>query len=147
MSPEQNKEAVRRYILDVWGKGDWQAERELVAEKYVDHNPGPGKQPGFQGHHAMLEDFHKGFSDLEFDLELLFAEGDKVVDHWTGCGRQTGPSMMGPATGKEVEMSGTDILRFKDGKIAEVWHVEAMGSIQDMLAMSQQLGMASQSRN
>lgn len=147
MSPEQNKEAVRRYILDVWGKGDWQAERELVAPDYLDHNPGPGMQPGLQGHHAMLEGFHKGFSDLDFDIEVLIAEGDKVVDHWTGCARQTGPSMLGPATGQEVQMSGTDILRFKDGKIAEAWHVEAMGSIQDMVAMSRQPGMSSPSRN
>jgi predicted ester cyclase len=147
MSPEQNKELVRRYIQDVWGKGDYEAERELVSPKYIDHNAGPGMQGGLTGHHTMVEGFHKAFSSLEFNVELLVAQGDKVVDHWTGCGRQTGVFMGIPPTAKEYRMSGTDIVRLKDGKIVETWHVENMGTIQDMTGWNQQPAMAAPSVN
>jgi predicted SnoaL-like aldol condensation-catalyzing enzyme len=68
--------------------------------------------------------------------ELLVAEGDKVMDHWTATGTQTGAMMGLPATGKRFTMTGSDLCRIEAGKVAEIWHVE------DTLTMLQQLGLA-----
>lgn len=41
-----------------------------------------------------------------------------------------------PATGKPVTVTGSDIVRWSDGKAVEVWHIE------DVLGILQQLGVA-----
>lgn len=71
-------------------------------------------------------------------VEDLLAEGDKVVDRWTARGTHPGELIGIPPTGKEVTITGMDILRISNGKIAEIWHQE------DMLGMMQQLGVIPQ---
>ncbi len=132
---EQNKAIARRYMEEVWGKGDYDAERELVASNVVDHNPAPGQPGGFEGHHHALTGIRTAFPDGRLTVEQLVCEGDKVADRWTFTGTHLGESMGMPPTGKKVNFTGVDILRIEKGKVAEIWHQE------DMLGMLTQLGV------
>jgi steroid delta-isomerase-like uncharacterized protein len=134
MAAEENKAIARRYIEEVWGKGDVAAERELLAPNFVDRHPVPGFPDNREGHHQTLVMFRNAFPDLRMSLEFLVAEGDKVVDHWTARATHQGDLMGMPATGKQITITGSDVLRIENGKIAEIWHEE------DMLGMMQQLG-------
>lgn len=135
MTLEQNKEIVRRYLLDVWGEWDFEVEKELVAEDLVDHDAAPGLPPGREGHHMFLAMCQNAFPKLDVTVNDVFAEGDKVAYRWTAQGVHKGEFMGVPATGKEVTITGSDIVRIENGKIAETWHIE------DNLGLLQQLGV------
>jgi steroid delta-isomerase-like uncharacterized protein len=133
---EQNKALVRRYNDDFWGKGDESLVEELFAETLVDHNPaGNDLPPGREGMRQALANFRTAFPDLTTSLEHLIAEGDKVVLRWRARGTHEGELMGIPATGKQVTLSGIDILRIENGKIAERW------AEYDNLGLLQQLGV------
>lgn len=77
--------------------------------------------------------FHAGF-DIHINVEDLVAEGDKVVDRWTARMTHKGEFFGLPATGKLVTITGMDIARLVNGKVAEIWHLE------DIMGLMQQLG-------
>jgi predicted ester cyclase len=134
MSTEGNKMVVRRYLEELWGKGNLAAENELVDKNIVDHNPLPNQVPGLEGHHRALQLFHSAFRDIQLRIEFLIGEGDKVVDHWTMSAIHSGEFLGLPATNRSFTITGTDASRVAGGKIVEVWHVE------DILGMMQQIG-------
>ncbi len=134
MSTEENKATIRRFIEQVWGKGDYALEQQLLAPDFVDHNPIPGMAPDRAGHHQAVEMFQKSVPDLDIKVDLLIAEGDMVVDHWVCTGTQTGEMMGIPPTNKPFTITGMDITRIENGKIKEIWHQE------DTMGMMVQIG-------
>ena len=126
---------MRRYYLEVWERGNLAAERELVATDIVDHMPFPNQPAGWEGHHFAVGIIQKAFPDAQFTIEDLITEGDKVSGRWTMRATHRGEILGIPATGKSVTMTGSDIVRWANGKAAEVWHVEAV------LGLFQQLGV------
>jgi steroid delta-isomerase-like uncharacterized protein len=137
VSIEENKAIALRYFLEVWGKGDFAAEEELLAPNYIDHMPAPGITSDREGHHQFLLHFRSAFPDVQYTMDDLIAEGDKVVDRWTVHATHLGEFLGIQPTGKEISFWGIDILRIVDGKIAEIWHLE------DQLSAFQQLGVIS----
>jgi len=136
MSTEQNKSIVRRYLDEVWGRGDISLLSQFVTRDICDHSPAPGQPRGLEGQRWVVEAFRRSIPDLRLTVEQLVAEGDYVADHWTCSGTQTGELFGMPATGKRFTITGTDMARLSDGKIDEIWHVE------DTLSLVQQLGLA-----
>jgi steroid delta-isomerase-like uncharacterized protein len=131
---EANKAAARRYEEEVWGKGNFEAERELVDRDLVDHNAMPGFPSGFEGHHRILVATKQALPDARLTVEEVVAEGDKVVVRWRTRATHSGDFMGLPATGKKVEFTGMDMMRFDNGRIREIWHNE------DILGLLRQLG-------
>lgn len=135
MSTEENKTLIRRYIEEVWGKGDFAAERELVAADIVDHNPIPGFPPGLEGHHQTIAMLRNAFPDGTNTLEDVIVEGDMIADRHTFRGTHKGEFFGIPPTGKQVTFTGIEITRIANGKIVETWHQE------DLVGVMQQLGV------
>ncbi len=82
--------------------------------------------------------FSKFFSsnpDLQFIIEDMLADGDKVTTRFTEHGSQQGELMGAPPSGKSFTLDGITISRFENGTIVEVWGVF------DRLGMLQQLGL------
>ena len=79
----------------------------------------------------------RAFPDLRFTTDVVVADGDFVVGRWTMTGTNTGVfDLFGlPPTGRPVTMTGQEIFRAHDGKLAEVWHQE------DAPGMLRQLGL------
>ena len=109
---------------------------EFFAEDVVDHTFPPGTPQGLTSKRAQVEAFLTAFSDLKIVYEDQVAEGDKVSGRLTLTGTHDGDMFGIPPTGKPVSVSGMDVLRFADGKIAEHW------AVLDQLSMMQQLGLA-----
>jgi steroid delta-isomerase-like uncharacterized protein len=83
---------------------------------------------------GVLDALAEGFPDGEHEVYLLERVGpDKVLAYWTFTGTNTGPLFGAPATGRRVEIDGTDLLRIRDGRIAEQWHVEELQALQQQL--------------
>lgn len=135
-------DATRRLLVDqidgLWNRG----ELALVARNYapdcVDHMPVPSQAPGLSGMEQVVREFRTAMPDLRMELHGAIANGDFGCDWWTLTGTNTGPLFGRPPTGARVEMSGIDMIRVADGRVAELWHVE------EMLQFEAQLGVAAE---
>jgi predicted ester cyclase len=88
---------------------------------------------------VMMSAFPDAFSDLRYDFDLLFAQGDLVVERYTASGTQDGPLQDLPATGRKATWTGINIFRVECGRIVEIW------SEVDALSRRQQLTSAAAS--
>jgi predicted ester cyclase len=79
----------------------------------------------------------RAFPDLRFTDDVVMSDGECVVGRWTMTGTNTGTfDLFGlPPTGRPVTMTGQEIFRARDGKLAEIWHQE------DVPGMLRQLGL------
>jgi steroid delta-isomerase-like uncharacterized protein len=85
--------------------------------------------------HQMITMFRASFPDLHFDIQDMFAEGDRVAARCTMTGTHKGEFMGIPPTNKAFRITAFDILRFEGSKVAEHW------GITDQAGMMQQLGL------
>jgi predicted ester cyclase len=124
MSIEQDKETVRRFIIDVWESPSGAALMpEIIAEDFVDHAPWGDVSDGIEEQQRQHGLFHAAF-DIETTLHHVIAEGDLVCDHWTGILTHKGEFAGIPATGRTFTVNAIDLHRLRDGKISESWHQE-----------------------
>ena len=112
---------ARRFGEEVWGKGDLQAADDVLADDFTEHNPAPRQRPGREGHKQVLQQWRAAFPNLTLTVDDVFAVGDRAALRWTARGTHTGDLMGMPPTGREVTLTGIDILRVVDGKIVERW--------------------------
>ena len=138
MSEQDNKAVVRRYYDEVLNLRTIDLLDELAVEDYVEHDPFPGQGNGLADLKARVAGLCSAFNPLQFTIQDVIAEGDKVVVRWTYAGTHSGSFMGIPATGKEFGIAGIDIHVVTGGKLAEHWHVV------DQLAQMQQLGLIPQ---
>jgi len=105
----------------------------LVADDFVSHSwratSGSAK--------ASLKDatlrMGSALSDINFRIDDLIAEDDRVVARLTASARQTGEFMGLPPSGRGYEVGEIHIFRLRDGKIVEHWHeLDAMSLMQQL---------------
>jgi steroid delta-isomerase-like uncharacterized protein len=70
---------------------------------------------------AFLETDFATIPDSVQTIDIIFGSGDFVSVRATYAGTQTGSMGPFPASGKKLELPYMGILRFEDGKIAEIW--------------------------
>jgi len=140
MTTEQNKAIVRRFF-EAFEADNQTALKDVLAVDVVAHLPG---MPGPQNRETILQGvrmFNAAFSDREFTIDELIAEGDKVATRTTMRATHTGEYQGQPPTGDQIVMSGFTIERIEDGKIVERWFTY------DRLDLMQQLGLVPTARN
>jgi len=109
---------------------------QIFSADVVDHNPQPGQGQGREGIKQIIDLYHAAFPDLRVTNDEIIVSGDRAVLRWSATGTHQGNQLGVPATHRRVRMTGIDILRLEDGRIAERWG-EANG-----LEMMQQIGPA-----
>ncbi len=135
MSTDANKSLVRRYYDEVLNGRNPAVLDELAVADYDEHSPFPGQPNGLEGLKARAGALLAAFQPYVFTVHDVVAEGDLVVVRWTNTAAHSGPFMGIPPTGKVVTISGIDIHKIRDGRMAEHWHVV------EELQMLQQLGL------
>src|SRR5438105_1913989 len=113
---EQNKELVRRLLVDDISGGNLAVADEIIAPEFFDHTNPPDMQHGIEGHKAIVTLFRQSFPDLAWAIEDMVAEGDRVVVRTTMRGTHGGDFFGIPATGRRVTMGGIHVLRIAGGK-------------------------------
>ena len=63
-----NKDVVRRYYDEVWGKGDPGAIDQFLADDYVDHNPPPGMAGDKASAGQIVAAITSDMSDINMDI-------------------------------------------------------------------------------
>jgi predicted ester cyclase len=137
MSPDGNKELIRRYIqaIDANETSDWTILDEYIAEDFVAHNPAiPGVGLDREGMKQAAEIFRVA-TPGSHEIGVQVAEDDLVASQIFGRGVHAGELLGIPATNKEVETEGIAIHRIRDGKIVEYW------SVTDIARVLQQVGV------
>ena len=132
-----NKATIRR-LMDAMNTGDAELISQTV-DKVFDpdvkqHSPfeATGTQALKEGVVARL---YRAFPDLHITLEDLIEEGDKVVEKDLVTGTHQGEFNGLPPTGRSVSYHEIFIMRFANGRIAEIWGVV------DIFSQMKQLGL------
>jgi len=125
------KAVVRRWIEEVWTQQNLDLVDKIFAPSYTvnGHHVGP------EGVRAAVQQLHVAFGAPTVLVEDLLGEDDRVVLRWRIQGRHDGDLFGIPATGRPVELTGTNIYRLTDGLIVENWENV------DVLATLRQLGV------
>ena len=133
-----NKAAFGRFH-DAVNSGDLDVIEQVIDEVTepgaVLHVPAP---PGVTGPAALKYVWQvllRAFPDVHVAVEDVIAEGDKVVARNTVTGTHRGEYRGVAPTGRPVRYDEIFIVRFADGKIAEIWGVV------DVVSQLRQLGM------
>jgi steroid delta-isomerase-like uncharacterized protein len=138
LKTEQVKAVYRQLIEEAWNQGKLAVLDELCDANIVAHR---GSLPGTKGtedYKQYVADFRSAFPDGHITIHELIAEGNKVVARFTirGTHRAPFPDIPGPPTGKQLTMTGCDVVTLTSGgRVAEIWDYP------DALGMLQQLGV------
>ncbi len=133
---EANKSVVRRYWQEVWNNKNLSLIDELTASTYEDHDPyNPGVR-GPEGLRQLVTKYQSAFPDLQFTIEDLLADGDKVIARLTWRGTHKGTLEGIAPTGKPVSGTATVVSRIADQKMQEDWvNWDALGLMQQIGAV------------
>jgi steroid delta-isomerase-like uncharacterized protein len=135
MDADAVRAMLRTQIERIWGAGETDLVDAVYADDVVDRMPIPGQPTGREALKDVVRLFRTAMPDLRMHLHGALACGDLGVDFWTLTGTHTGPLGDLAATGRAVAFSGIDMIRVRDGRVAELWHVE------EMLQFREQLGL------
>ena len=128
-----NKELVRRLYLEGLNAGDESVADELVADDFVNEG-GFTDAKGPEAFKVTIRRMRASFPDLEYSLEEMIAEEDKVAVRWTMHGTHRGAYLGVEPTGRRIRLQALVILIFRDGKVV------GRRGIVDQFGLLKQLG-------
>lgn len=118
-----------------WVNGSPALLARAISSDFVDHTLPAGRPQGPTGPAEASRSFLEAVPDLRLMVVQRLIVGDRVVSHLRFTGHFTGSFAGTPGTGQPVDFIATDILRVRDGRITENWHLE------DNLTFLQQIGV------
>ena len=80
MSAQENKDLARRFMDEVWNKGNLDFIDEVTDPNFVSHDPASPEDVGggVEGVRRFVEMYRNAFPDIQMSVEDVIAEGDKV---------------------------------------------------------------------
>jgi len=126
--PVSRAAEVHRRIVELVSAGRREEALALVGPGVVDHRGGvSGDHRGQAAWTEKWEHMYDGLRDVSVTIEHNVASGDFSVNRYTLRGTHA-------ASGRRYEVTGLDMVRVRDGKLAEHW------ALLDSAAMQHQLG-------
>ena len=134
MSAETNKLVMGRFT-DFINTASEKLADELISPDAIFHVPGRSEPVrGPAGYLAIIGMMRGGFPDIQWTLEEMIAEGDKVAARFTMRGTHRGTFFGVPPTGKPIVVQAMNFYRLSGGQF-----VEERGQ-PDLLGLLQQIG-------
>jgi steroid delta-isomerase-like uncharacterized protein len=133
---DEPREVVRRFLEDVWSRGDLDACDQLINADHV-HHFGARDIRGPTGVKALVAGLRQTFPDLHIDVDDLIAEGEKVAVRMTLRGTDRGGFMGQAPTDNSVSYEAVDFFRVVNGKLIERWGVVDALTLRQQLAAGQ----------
>jgi steroid delta-isomerase-like uncharacterized protein len=134
MSTEANKLVMQRFV-DFINTASEQLAIELIASEAIFHVPGQSEpMRGPAGYLAIIGMMRGGFPDIQWTLEEMVAEGEKVAVRFIMRGTHRGTFFGVSPTGKTIVVQAMNFYRLSGGQI-----VEEHGQ-PDLLGLLQQIG-------
>jgi predicted SnoaL-like aldol condensation-catalyzing enzyme len=110
---DQNKQLTIRWFEEIWNQGNRDIIPQLFAQDGVIYD-GSTIIRGPAEFERFYDRLRAQFSHVKISPVLVLAEGDLVCIHWF-C------EVKHAATGKSAHITGTSIVRVKDGRFVEAW--------------------------
>lgn len=131
MNNSQNKETIRKFYEESLNKRNYALLKEIFSAECVSANGDKGPE-GFE---KIIKPLILAFPDIQWKVEDIIQEGDKVAARHSLKGTHTAPFRGVAPTGKAVINTGMIFFAFKDGKVIASW------TETDRLGFNQQLGI------
>lgn len=115
--------AARRVLEEIFPADDEAALAEVISEDFVNHEAPPGTPPGLGSITYFMHLLASAFSEQEWTMHRVLADGDIVALHCTHSGRHTGEFFGLPATGRRFAYKQMHMIRVVNSKGVEHWAV------------------------
>ncbi|KAF9949973.1 hypothetical protein BGZ72_008273 [Mortierella alpina] len=134
MTLEANKSIMKQFV-DFINTADEIMAEKLIAPNAVFHVPGnPEPMSGPAGYLAIIGMMRAGFPDIQWTLEEMVAEGDRVAARFIMNGTHQGTFFGVPPTGKKISVQAMNMYRLSNGMFIEEYGQP------DMLGLLKQIG-------
>jgi steroid delta-isomerase-like uncharacterized protein len=110
------KTMAQRWFSEVLTEGKMDAIDELCSQDFVEHDPLPGTSPDFAGLKDSVAQIRAAFPDIEVTADEVIVEGDRLAARSTLRGTHEGDFLGIPGSGKKVEVSNYDFVRFENDR-------------------------------
>ena len=138
MSEETNKAVMQRFVEFI-NTASEKLAGELISSDAIFHVPGRAEpMRGPAGYLAIIGMMRSGFPDIQWTLEEMIAEDDKVAARFTMRGTHRGTFFGVPPTGKTITVQAMNFYRLSHGQF-----IEERGQ-PDLLGLLQQIGAVPQ---
>ena len=129
---------ARQLVKDFYASGGPVGDPDrfpaIFHDEYVSHTSPPGMAPGVGQAIGLREWLTSTFSDVEYELIRVVADGDHVATHTRIRGTHTGHGLGIAPTGRRFEAEQLHVIRVADGRIAEHWGVRDDAGMMRQLA-------------
>lgn len=116
---EANKALVRRYVTEIWNRGDASRAIEFVSDDVKVHAPPFPDDTGIDALTGISAAFRAALPDLAVEIDMVAAGDDRVMHHYVLSGTHTGAALFGAdASGRKLATSGIMMFRISDSRIA-----------------------------
>ncbi len=126
MTPQQFAQA----LIDALNTRDPDRVMAFYAPDYIEIDVAQAEpQIGRDTVRRKLLAYWRAFPDLQFTLDDVIAEGDRLVMVWHWCGTHRGTIMNIPPTGRAVQTRGTSILAVSENLIqraTRIWDLAGL---------------------
>jgi len=122
---EENKQVLLRFQREVFNASDWSTEtlQRNLTDDFIDHAAMEGDPPGLEGVQMRFSAWAAAFEEALEENEAMVTQGDLVAVMYSLHARHSGQFMGIEPTGRKVAIPGMEIVRIRDGKIAEHWGI------------------------
>ncbi len=123
---DEAKDVAARFLEAMHNRGAprWDVLEALAAPDYLNHEAAAERSSGLQGAKETVVWLHEAFSDLDFDVEDVISDGEKVVLRGMASGRHTGaagPLKHLPVTDRTFRVQQIHIFGVANGQVTEHW--------------------------
>jgi len=105
-------------LIAGWNDGNMDGLDAAIVANFQRRSPGDLSTDGLDAFKKAVTDFRTSWPDTKVVLDESYFMKDLSFHLWTFTGTNTGPGEMAP-TGKSTRVSGSTLIRYQDGKIAE----------------------------
>lgn len=134
MTTDTNNRIMQRFVTFINSASESLAI-ELISPDAVFYVPGrPDPIQGPAGYLSIIAMMRSGFPDIQWTLEDMVSDGDKIAARFTMRGTHHGNFLGVPATGKPIEAQAINFYHLSDGRFVKEYGQP------DMLAIMAQIG-------
>jgi len=134
MTPDDNITIVRRLVDRFVNALDVDVADEIFAEDCVNHRPPPDAPTGRAEIKRFVADIHAAVPGVRFDIDHLFADGDRVALYLSGSGIHSGAYAGVAPTGRSVTIVAMSIFVMRDGQITDRYNITDLAGLMRQIA-------------
>ena len=127
------KEQVQKFYEVLWDAHDKAAIPSVLCEDFTFRGSLGQEKRGHSGFAEYVDMVHKALGHYQCMIEDIVSEGDKVFAKMTFTGIHQADLMGYASTHKRVSWAGCALFTFKGERIADVWVLGDLKSLEEQL--------------